>query len=167
MRKLLHSWSIEARAFEIPFTPFAHNFWVLTDNNHIILDQLHGLAVDPETGETRAIGNSHDLLLAIQDATIVWSLQPNQPTVVCATASEAAIRQRWQAALNAIPAINALQLHYPNWWQHFHKKNSNSIFNTLGQILGIPLPVTVLPTWAPGIKLIISEDIINQFRYKE
>jgi hypothetical protein len=162
-----YQWNLQARAFEIPFTPFTHNFWVLTNPNHRVTDQIHGLAFNPENKTTKAIGSSADRLQVIRDAGISWSLHPNQPIVPCITGTEAEIKERWQAAVNAIPAINALKLHYPNLWEHFHKKNCNSVFNTLGQIMGIDAPSLVLSTWAPGIHLIISQDIINQYCYKQ
>ncbi|MDF2633495.1 MAG: hypothetical protein K0R78_369 [Pelosinus sp.] len=158
---------IEARAFLIPYTPFTHNFWVLANSKNGLIDQLHGLAFNPETRTTRAIGSSADLLQVIRNANITWSLQQNQPINSCITGNEAEVRQRWQAALNAIHAINALELPYPNFWQHFYKKNSNTIFNTLGQIMGVASPAQLLPTWAPGIDLTISQDIIDHYRYKE
>lgn len=158
-------WSIEARAFEIKYTPFSHNFWALADS-HGPVDQLHGLAFDPHEKVTKAIGSSSDLLQVIHDSTIVWSLQPNQPTVVCFIGHEVEIKARWQAALNAIPEINGLNLPYPNLWQHFYKKNSNTIFNTLGQIMNIPNPARLLPTYALGISLVISQDIIKRYQYK-
>lgn len=162
----LSQWSIEARAFQIKYTPFSHNFWALTSSyDSHPADQLHGLAFDPKAKVTKAIGNSSHLLQIIHDPTIVWSLQPNQPTAVCITDSKEIIKARWQAALNAIAEINALKIPYPNLWQHFYKKNSNTVFNTIGQIMGITKPADLLPTWALGINLIISQDIINRYRY--
>ena len=159
-----NQWSIEARAFEIKYTPFSHNFWVLAHSHHPI-DQLHGMAVDPKTKARKAIGDSSDFLQIIHDSTIVWSLQLNQPTVVCITGHETEVKDRWQSALNSISEINGLKLPYPNLWQHFHKKNSNTIFTTLGQIMGIPEPARLLPTYAPGSNLIISQDIIHRYHY--
>lgn len=158
-------WSIEARAFKIFNTPLSHNFWTLTVQGNVI-DQLHGLAIDEKTGTSRAIGNSSHILKAVNDATITWSLQPNQPTVVCAAGSEGQIRERWQLAQAAIPAINALRLHYPNLWQHFYRKNSNTIFNTLGKIMGFSNPSKLLPTVALGIQLVISYEIIEKYSFK-
>ena len=51
-------WSIQARAFPIPFTPFTHNFWALAGPAGTVADQLHGLAFDPAAETTKAIGNS-------------------------------------------------------------------------------------------------------------
>lgn len=164
--KVSSEWSIQARAFRIPFTPFTHNFWALAAPLGGVVDQLHGLAFDPKAGTTKAIGNASHWLLAVHDPTITWSLQPNQPTVVCASGEETRIRRRWQAALHALPAINDLHLHYPNFWQHFYKMNSNSVFNTLGQIMGFAQPSKLLPTLAPGIKRIISQAIIDQYCYR-
>lgn len=161
----ISKWSIEARAFSIKYTTCTHNFWVLTNSHHII-DQIHGLAVDPITGAAKAMGNSHHLLQAIQNASIAWSLQPGQPTIPCASGQETEIKHRWHTAITAIPEINALKLQYPNLWQHGYKKNSNTIFNTIGQIMGFPQPALLLPTRAPGINLVISQDIIDHYRYK-
>jgi len=158
-------WSIEARAFQVPYTPFTHNFWVLVNSNSNIVDQIHGLAVDPKTGTAKAFGFSFHLLQVINNSNIVWALQSGQPTVVCAVDCERQIKQRWQAAVNSIPAINALKLQYPNIWQHFYKKNSNTVFNTIGQIMGFAAPALLLPTRAPGVHLIISQDIIEQYRW--
>ena len=129
-------WSIEARAFPIPYTPFTHNFWTLIDAKHCVIDQLHGLAVDPQTGQIHAIGNSSHVLQVIRRRDIVWSLQAGQPTAICTTGLQKEVQKRWQAAVNAIPAINALHLPYPDWWQHFYIANSNTVFNTLGLIMG-------------------------------
>jgi len=162
----LSKWSIEARALKIRYTPFTHNFWVLADANNNVIDQIHGLAVDPITGVTKAIGNSHHLLQVIRDATVDWSLQPGQPTMICATDHEIEAKRRWQTAVNSIPSINALKLPYPNLWQHSYRKNSNTVFNTIGQIMGFATPALLLPTRAPGINLVISQDIINQYLYQ-
>ncbi len=159
-------WNIQARSFPIPFTPFTHNFWILAGPAGTVADQLHGLAFDPAAGATKAIGNSSHLLQAIQDSTIAWSLAPGQPVVVCVSDEEPSVRDRWQAAVNALPAINALRLPYPDLWQHFYKKNSNTVFNTLGLIMGIAQPSRLLSAWAPGIDRVISRDIIAKYAYK-
>ncbi|SMD12199.1 hypothetical protein [Sporomusa malonica] len=165
-KKAASLWSIQARAFKIPYTPFTHNFWVLADPYGIVADQIHGLAFDPEAGTTKAIGNSSHFLLVVHDPTISWSLQPDQPIETCISGHEATIRQRWQAALNSIIAINDLKLTYPNLWQHFYKKNSNTIFNTIGQIMGFTNTTELLPTWAPGIKQVVSQELIAEYCYK-
>jgi hypothetical protein len=162
----LRPWNIEARALQISYTPFTHNFWVLTNENNIVIDQIHGLAVDPLTGATKNIGKSSDLLQVIRGSNFIWSSQPGQLTKICITDQEIETKQRWQAAINSFYEINALQLHYPNLWEHFYKKNSNTVFNTIGQIMGIDTPARLLPTRAPGIHLIISQDLIYQYRYK-
>lgn len=161
-----YEWSIQARAFRIPYTPFSHNFWALVSPDGYVTDQIHGLAFDPQTGTTKAIGNSSHLLQAIHDPTITWSLQPHQPTTTCAYGQESEINKRWQAAAESLPAINELRLPYPNLWQHFYKMNCNTIFNTLGQIMGFPNPANLLSTIAPGIKLVVSQAIIEKYRYR-
>lgn len=164
--QILAPYSIQAHAFAIARTPFTHNFWVLTGPENRILDQLHGLAYDPVTQRTKAVGNSSCLLQVLHDPAITWSRQPGQAKAICHTGDQAMITLLWQAALHAIPAINDLKLRYPDWWQHFYKPNCNSVFNTLGQIMNVPSPPSLLPTWAPGIHLIISQKIIDQFRYQ-
>lgn len=158
-------WQVEARAFPIPYTPFSHNFWVLVNPAGEVVDQLHGLAVDRKTGRTKAVGTSRDLLLVVRDAGIRWSLKPEQPVTVCARGPADKIGRRWQAAVDAIPAINALELSYPNPWQHFYKLNSNSVFSTIGRIMGFVAPAFLLGTWAPGADRIISETIIQRYQY--
>ena len=160
-------WGIEARAFPIPYTPFNHNFWVLADADKHVCDQLHGLAVDPKTGLVKAIGNSIHHLQVIHRADVLWALHPGQPTAVCAIGSEAEIRERWQAAVRAVAAINVLQLSYPAWWQHGYKINSNSVFATLGHIMGFPEPQRILPVLSPGTKLVVSREIIAQYCYQQ
>lgn len=159
-------WKIEARGFLISYTPFAHNFWVLADECNQAIDQIHGLAVDPFTGVTKAIGNSRHWLQAVRDSSITWSLQPNQPIAIAAEEKKETIQKRWQAALYAIPAINGLCLPYPNLWQHGTRPNSNSIFNTIGQILGFSDPPSLLSTWAPGVEVTIGPEIIAHYCYK-
>ena len=159
-------WCIQARAFRIRYVPCTHNFWALIDPYGRVADQLHGLAFDPVTGQTRAIGSSRDLLQAMNDATIQWSLQPGQPITPCAEGSKCEVMKRWQAALHSLPAINALKLSYPNLWQHLFKKNSNSVFTTLGLIMGFDQPARLLPTFAPGIHLVISDEIVNTYRIR-
>ena len=166
-KQLSNKWTIDARAFHIKYTPFTHNFWALTDANNNIIDQIHGLAVDPVTGVAKAIGTCHHLLQAIRDSNITWSLQPGQPTIICATGHELETKERWQSAVNALPALNALKLHYPNLWQHFYRKNSNTIFNSIGKIMGFSEPALLLSTCAPGINLVISQEIINHYLYKQ
>ncbi|WP_371371795.1 hypothetical protein [Sporomusa aerivorans] len=157
-------WNIQARAYRIPFTPFTHNFWALAEPSGAIADQLHGLAFDPDSQTIKAIGNSSHWLLAVHDPTIVWSLKRNQPTVICFSDREIKVRDRWQAALHSLPEINALHLPYPDLWQHFYKKNSNTLFNTLGLIMGFASPL--LSTLAPGIHRVISEEIIKKYSYQ-
>ena len=162
----LREWNIEARALKIRYLPFTHNFWVLTDSNNNIIDQIHGLAVDPITRATKAMGNADHLLQVVCDPTIDWSIQPGQPRIICSTDIETEVKRRWQTAVNSIPAINALKLRYPNLWQHLYRKNSNTVFNTIGKIMGFSTPALLLPTRAPGINLVISQDIINYYLYK-
>lgn len=158
-------WIIEARAFPIAYTPFSHNFWALVTPEGTVADQIHGLAMDPVTGQTQAVGNSRHLLQVISDPSIVWSLQPGQPIAACTAGQETVIKSRWQCALDAIQPINALRLPYPDLWQHGYKPNSNTVFNTLGKIMGFADPAALLPTLAPGIRLVISQEIIERYCY--
>jgi hypothetical protein len=157
-------WTIEARAFPIWFTPFTHNFWVLTAGG-AVADQLHGLAVDPRTGRTKPVGSSRHLLQVVRGADFAWALQPGQPRTVAASGREAEVAPRWRAAVAAMAAINALGLRYPNLWQHASRPNSNAVFNTLGQIMGFAAPGQLMPTLAPGVRLVVSRAVIEQYRF--
>lgn len=158
-------WVIEARAFRVRFTPFTHNFWVLTADG-AVADQLHGLAVDPRTGRTKAVGCSRHVLQAVRGADITWALQSGQPRAVCASGREGEVAPRWRAAVAAMPAINALGLRYPDLWQHAYRPNCNAVFNTLGQIMGFAAPQGLLPTLAPGIGLVVSQAVIERYGYR-
>ncbi len=160
------NWTIEARAFCIAFTPFTHNFWLLRDAAGATADQLHGLAVDPRTGAAKALGSSAHLLQVVRGVAIAWSLQPGQPAAVAASGRGDDIVPRWRAAVAAVPALNALGLRYPDLWQHAYRANSNSVFATLGQIMGFAAPGQLMPTWAPGISLVVSPDIVERYRYR-
>ena len=163
MRQDTAFWRIEARAFPIAYTPFTHNFWLLITSDLAIAGQLHGLAVNPRTGRIKAIGNAGDRLQVVSDASITWSLRPGLPAVTAAAGDASDILNIWQCALNAMPAINALHLPYPNLWQHWHKPNSNSIFSTLGRIMGFASPATLLPTLAPGSRRLLPKELIQQY----
>ena len=148
------AWSIEARAFLFGPFPLAHHFFVLIDPAGQVTDQLHGLATDPKTGLTKAIGHSGHLLLAHGGVIFPWSQQPEQPRHVCLTDDFAAVRACWQIALNAIPDINALQMPYPNLWQHFHRPNSNSVFALFAAIMAFDVPERLPPhrAFAVGVR---------------
>jgi hypothetical protein len=159
-------WAIEARAFCIRFTPFSHNFWALVDGDGRVAEQLHGLAVDPATGQAKAIGWSAHLLLAVRGADFPWALQPGQPRAVCARGGEGEVLARWLAAAAAVPAVNALGLRYPNLWQHGYRANCNTIFHTFGQIMGFEDPTRLLPTLAPGIGRVVSRELVERYRFR-
>ncbi len=160
------NWIIEARAFKIWFTPFTHDFWVLRDAAGAVADQLHGLAVDPRTGARKAVGSSAHLLQVVRDATIDWALQPGQPAAAAVRGREEEVVPRWLAAVAAATAINALGLRYPDVWQHGWRPNSNSVFSTLGLIMGVESPELLLATWAPGIGTAVSPVIVERYRWR-
>jgi hypothetical protein len=159
-------WIIEARAFRIYYTPFTHAFWLLRDAAGAVADQLHGLAVDPVTGATKAVGSSAHLLQVVRGREIAWALQPGQRTAAAAGGREEEVAPRWQAAVAAAEALNALGLRYPDLWQHGWRPNCNSVFSTLGLIMGFSSPALLLGTWAPGIRLPVSPEIVERYRWR-
>lgn len=159
-------WAIEARAFRVWLTPFTHNFWLLRDAAGAVADQLHGLAVDQRTGARKAIGGAADRLTVVRDREIAWALQPGQPAATAASGPAAELAARWQAAVAAGGAINALGLPYPALWQHFSRVNCNSVFRTLGLAMGFAAPERLLATWAPGIGRPVSQAIVAQYGYR-
>jgi hypothetical protein len=159
------TWSIEARAFLFGPFPLAHHFWALIDPAGHIADQLHGLATDPKTGVTKAVGHSGHLLLAHSGVPFPWSQQPDQPRHVCLEDDFAAVCACWQKALNVIPDINALQIPYPNLWQHFHRPNSNSIFALFAAVMAFDVPERLPPAnaLAIGLHTPVSPDILDRY----
>ncbi|MCE5287486.1 MAG: hypothetical protein LLG02_16805 [Pelosinus sp.] len=148
------AWQIEARAFHIPFTLYVHQFWTLVKPDGKIIDQLHGMAVDGQN-RLKAVGTPlHRIqVVSLPDSTL--SAQPNQSRAVCASGLDC--RARWQAVLLAMDELNALGLRYL-----LFRQNSNSVFQTVGEIMNVHIPRLGI---APGLGEILSQDIVNRHKY--
>lgn len=164
-------WRIEARAFLICIlritTPFAHNFWALVNPDGDVVNQIHGLAVDLQTGRELPRGNSNDLLQVVIRRDFPWAIVQGQPTIVAAAGDAAAIKARWYAAVSAKQEINDLRLHYPNLSEQLSKPNSNTVFHTMGNIMGFPIKRIGPYTIALGVEKVISQKIVDKYIYKE
>ena len=148
-------YSIEARSLSIVGGTAGHDFWVLRDENGKALAELHGLATDRKTNEFVPIGTDeekhslrvwhfpHDPVYANshgEQATSDSFIRAEQAHRTVLTADSKEVLGRWNAAVNAVDTLNALDLDYPNYgFKAFGKTvNSNSTYNTLGQIMGVP-----------------------------
>lgn len=147
---------IKAAAFILPipfFKRFIHAFWVLEDvDTGQVIAELHGLATSRKTGRIVPIGYSKDHSLrahhinlnshfAKQHSFNLVSFQLPRNILKTVYEGEDSL-SRWLTAVSAIDHINELDLDYPRcgFRLPFAKTiNSNSIYRTLGEIMGIPV----------------------------
>jgi hypothetical protein len=142
---------IEARSFRLGFA--CHNFWVLADpESDSTLGELHGLATSRVTGRTVPIGTTSEHSLRVyvfphvEDYaraigvpvrfTRMFERSHAQPVYQGTDA-----RERWAAAVAAVPQLNLLDLDYPPFGVRFFglTVNSNSAYRTFGEIMGVPV----------------------------
>lgn len=150
----IKTWQIEARAIYIPYTVYVHQFWALVGPSGKIVDQLHGMAVDKKS-RLKAVGTPLHRIQVVSLPESSLAAKSNQPRLICACGDEC--QTRWQRVLGAKSELNALGLRYLLFWQ-----NSNSVFRTLGEIMNIKIPRLGK---APGLGEILSEEIVNRYKY--
>jgi hypothetical protein len=148
------TYSIEARSLSV-LGIAGHAFWVLRDEQGKALAELHGLATDRQTGTPIPIGTDarrhalrawhypHDTGYASSIGAEVDStsyIRPNQPSLAVATGDKDDILARWNAAVRALPELNAQDLGYPSYGFRLFGEtvNSNSAFRTFGELMGMP-----------------------------
>ena len=157
------NYAIEARSFAILHL-CCHNFWVLKDaDSGSTVAELHGLAFDPGSGRVLPIGytREHRLRLFVFPHDEGYAAEIGQPlhqTRMHANSRaqvvyrEADARGRWDAAVRAIPVLNARTLAYPPLGFSLRGPtiNSNSAYRTFGEIMGVPLH-TFPRAYGPGL----------------
>lgn len=148
------NYTIEARSLNILDGVAGHDFWVLRDEQGNAVAELHGLATDRATGETLTVGTDED-----KHSLRVWHyahdpdyaasvgarvdtttyISDGQPSRIVLTADSEEVLARWNAAVSAVPALNAEDLDYPSYgFKIFGSTvNSNSTYRTLGEIMGV------------------------------
>jgi hypothetical protein len=174
-------YTIEARSLSIVGGTAGHDFWVLRDENGKALAELHGLATDRKTNEFVPVGTDEE-----KHSLRVWHFahdpgyakaQGEKPTSdsfisdgqahrTVLTADSKEVLARWNSAVNSVDKLNALDLNYPNYgFKVFGETvNSNSTYNTLGQIMGVPAK-DFPGRLEPGIdNLMVSPEEIKKLR---
>ena len=176
-------YTIEARALPVAGVA-AHNFWVLRDQEGRVVSELHGLATDRETMRDVPIGTNEDRysLRAWQFISRPESglrtegngvrgegysyCGSEQPSQVVLAGSRDAVLERWNAAVSAIPTINAQDRNYPSFGVRIFGAtvNSNSMYGTFGEIMQAPT-VNFPGRIEPGINnRTLEPDQIRQFQ---
>lgn len=145
-------YAIEARSFCIALA-WCHNFWVLKNaESSATIAELHGLAYDRTARKILPIGTTLDHALRVflfpHDADYgarlgipLYSTRMyanSRARVVCKGADSLA---RWDAAVSAMPALDALDLTYPPYGFNLRSPtiNSNSAYRTFGEIMDVPV----------------------------
>lgn len=168
---------IQAAMFKLPipfFKRFTHNFWILREvETNTVIAQLHGLATSRKSGQIVPIGYSRDHGLrahcAVYDtnyanqygfhigayALPIHAYYPVYEKEDCV--------QSWLKIIEAIKAINNLDLNYPPGGFSLPLAatiNSNSIYHTFAKVMDIPLH-NFEGFFPIGIKASIYEQIKN------
>ena len=158
------SYSIEARSYRIAIA-CSHNFWVLKNaDRDTTIAELHGLAYDRVSGRILPIGTNRNHSLRVfmfpHDADYAASVgMATGSTRMFARSRARAIYRgadgldRWQAAVNAMPFLDGLDLTYPPYGFNVLTPtvNSNSAYRTFGEIMDVP--VYYFPgTLGPGLR---------------
>lgn len=174
-------YTIEARSLSIVGGTAGHDFWVLRDENGKALAELHGLATDRKTNEFVPVGTdeekhslrvwhfAHDPAYAKahgEKPTSDSFISDGQANRAVLTADSKEVLARWNTAVNSVDKLNALDLNYPNYgFKVFGETvNSNSTYNTLGQIMGVPAK-DFPGRLEPGIdNLMVSPEEVNKLR---
>ncbi|KTD36069.1 hypothetical protein Lnau_1053 [Legionella nautarum] len=147
---------IQAAMFKLPipfFARFSHNFWVLREvKTNKVIAQLHGLATSRTSGQIVPIGYRSDHSLRahclVYDPQFAkqYGLQVDSFALTIhayhTVYEKEDTLQLWLGALEAVRAINHLDLDYPRGGfrlPFLDTINSNSIYHTFAQVMKIPL----------------------------
>lgn len=152
----LSQFHIEARSFGI--LGFAsHDYWALVDANGDTIEELHGFATNPKTGEFVSLGSFGDELWFYDHPMSIWLETDYRDSVDIYSGSESDVMAVWNKAVNLIPYLNSRHvpytplgtLSYPVW-------NSNSAYRLFGSAMGVSLH-NISGRWEPGI----DSDLVN------
>ena len=169
---------IEARSFRVAFA-CCHNFWVLKDASGNTLAELHGLAYDRITKRILPIGTTtnHSLrvFLFAHDPAYAATLRVPVSSTRMYRKSRARVvyegedaLARWEAAVRAMPALDALDLTYPPFGFNVRcaTVNSNSAYRTFGEIMGVEIP-TFGAALEPGRRgRMLGQEALELARYR-
>lgn len=177
----MRGYSIEARSLKIVGVA-GHTYWVLRDAHGNALAELHGLATERQTGKPIPIGTDearHSLRAwhFVHDAAYASTIDVSVDTISFIRASQQSrtvaigekdeILARWNTAVNAVPALNAQDLDYPNYGFRLLRDtvNSNSAYRTLGELMHVPV-AGFSGRLQPGIRYrMLSQERTEALRY--
>ena len=146
------SYQIEARAFRVALA-WSHNFWVLKEaGRDATIAELHGLAYDRINQCILPIGTNLNHALRV----FVFPHDPDYAARLGAPIKftrmfgrsrahvvyeGADALTRWDAAVEAMPLLDQLDLTYPPYGFNVMRPtvNSNSAYRTFGEIMGVPV----------------------------
>jgi hypothetical protein len=143
---------IEARSFRVALA-CCHNVWVLKSVDGRTLAELHGLAYDRISKKILPIGTTrnhslrvfhfaHDETYAAAHGLPVSSTRMYWKSRTRVVYEGEDALARWNAALNAMPLLDGLDLTYPPYGFNVLRPtiNSNSAYRTFGEIMGVAVP---------------------------
>jgi hypothetical protein len=143
---------IEARSFRVALA-CCHNFWVLKNADGRTLAELHGLAYDRISRKILPIGTTrnhslrvflfaHDEAYAAMRGLAVGSTRMYGKSRARIVYEGEDALARWNAAVQAMPLLDALDLTYPPFGFNVLSTtvNSNSAYRTFGEIMGVEIP---------------------------
>lgn len=172
-------YSIEARSFCIALA-WCHNFWVLKNaDSGATIAELHGLAWDRVHKKILPIGTTreHALRVFLFPHEAAYAEEVGRPLYTTrmygksrahVVHRDADSLARWQAAVNALPLLDALDLTYPPFGFSLRAPtvNSNSAYRTFGEIMDVP--VYDFPrVFRPGFEnCLIAADQIAAAKYR-
>jgi hypothetical protein len=172
------NYAIEARSLNIAGF-WSHNFWVLRHPNGEVMGELHGLATDRRNGQFVPIGtNEHHSLRAWHFTSAKHSsevgvksnvvnqhafYEQGQRASTLLMGDVNTVMPRWRAAAKSVDFINGMDLNYPAGGVKVtgKTKNSNSMYTTMGDIMGLPR-FSFWQVFEPGISTpVLIPDLVD------
>ncbi len=134
-------WSIQLMQQPLIFGIAGHNFLTLRDGKNTIVEELHGLPTDAETGTWKYIGTK------ATDHLYVWNFknsneyitQKNFSGKILLKGNKETVLEAWNKGNACKEEINAQDLFYPPYGVNIRgdTENSNSIAYTLMLCMGL------------------------------
>jgi hypothetical protein len=163
---------IAAASFCIAKSKFTHNFWCLkyeSDGKEEVVAQLHGLATSSLTGKILPVGylSEHQIKAHYFVYNEKFAIQNNYEQYYDPRSFKLSLDvdrnvymeddclEKWNKAICATPYINELNLPYPRfglmWPWGAIRYNSNSIYHTFADVMGLTFEALPNPWAAVGI----------------
>jgi hypothetical protein len=146
------SWSIQFMQHPLLFGLAGHNYLALRDPSGTIVEELHGLATDAQTGKWKYVGtNPTDILQVWEfDSARYYLAEKSFPGIVIDQGTQAAVLTIWDKALACKDPINQEKVGYTPYGFSFKTEttNSNSVAYTLAKCMGFD--TRHLGIWTPG-----------------